>query len=105
MPNLLKKIKKDKKEKIVDEQIGQIIVRIISFKDGLRVLTKVRGIRILSDKYHLLIMADFAPSLGKINGDVVIITDNKEIEIKNISAFYKLQHNEFTLLIDEEIRG
>ena len=80
----------------------KIIVRIISDKEGLKVLRDVLAIRIKSDKYHLLIMADYVPSLGEINGDVAFITENEEIEVNNIKAFYKLQHNEFTLLIDKQ---
>ena len=48
-------------------------------------------------------MEDYTPMLGKVEGDVVVLTADREIEYRSIHAYYKLQHNEFTLLIDYEM--
>ena len=98
-----KKAKSSKNDKSNFEGLKKnIIVRIISDKEGLKVLTDVIAIRLKSDKYHLLIMADYVPTLGEINGDITFITNKEEIKFANIKGFYKLQHNEFTLLIDKQ---
>lgn len=103
LPKFSKKVKSSKKK---DSNFGDlkknIIIRIISDKEGLKVLTDVIAIRLKSDKYHLLIMADYVPTLGEINGDITFITNKEEIKFENIKGFYKLQHNEFTLLIDKQ---
>lgn len=97
---MFKKHGKETKSVVEQSNESSIIARVISEKEGLRVFKDIKGIRIKSEKYHLLIMSDYVPSLGEIKGEVTLIGKDEEIVIRNISAFYKLQHNEFTLLID-----
>ena len=92
-----------KQEETRRTQAGSIHARIIDPKQGLQVIEGVFAIRILSRKYRLLIMEDYTPMLGKVEGDVVVLAADKEIAYRDIHAFYKLQHNEFTLLIDDEM--
>ncbi len=79
---------------------AKITARIISHSDGLKVLNSIVGIRIKSKDYVLLIMEDYLPTLGKINGDIVFITSDDEVPYTDINGFYKHQSNEFTLLIE-----
>ena len=80
---------------------GVITAHIIDGKTGARDLEKVQAVRIISGKYRLLIMADYAPLLGKVDGTVTFICEGSEEEYAGIKAFYKHQHNTFTLIIDE----
>lgn len=86
---------------LLQRQAGRIHARIIDYKNGLQVISNVRAVRIISGRYRLLILEDYLPTLGKVEGDVVIVTTNGETAYPRIRGFYKLQHNEFTLLIEE----
>ena len=92
-----------KQEEMRRPRTGNIHARIVDQRKGLQVIENVFAVRVLSEKYRLLIMEDYTPILGKVEGDVVILSTDGEITYGNIYAFFKLQHNEFTLLIDHEI--
>lgn len=77
----------------------KIRARIISSDDGLQFLPQVSAVRIRSANHGLLIMEDYLPTLGSIDGSVVFLTPEEEVRFDHISGFYKHQHNEFTLLI------
>lgn len=79
-----------------------IEVRVVSFKDGLHILPKVNLVRINSNKYTLLIMVDYLPTLGEIDGDVTIVLEDEEISFNGIKAYYVNRANVFSLMIEEE---
>ncbi len=80
---------------------GSIFARVIDAEEGLHLLSGVSAIRVRSKGYNLLIMEDYLPTLGKLEGDIAFLTENGEEFLENIRGFYKHQHNEFTLLIQE----
>lgn len=75
-------------------------VRVFSL-DGLKEYDNVKIVRIVSSDYNLLIMKDYLPIIGEIEGSVDIKSDNEEINLKNIKAFYMNSNNEFNLMIRE----
>lgn len=75
-------------------------VRVFSL-DGLKEYQNVKIVRIVSKDYNLLIMKDYLPIIGEIEGNVDIKSDNEEINLKNIKAFYMNSNNEFNLMIRE----
>lgn len=81
---------------------GSIKVRIIDEKDGLRVIEHVTAIRVHSSNYVLLIMKDYSPTLGEIEGDLVFLMEDGELFLKDIHGCFKQQDNEFTVIIEEE---
>ena len=68
---------------------------------GLKVISGIYAVRIHSKDYYALIMNDYLPTLGRIDGDVVFLNQGGEHPYYGIRGFYKHQHNEFTLLIEE----
>ena len=82
-----------------------ITVRVIGYQNGLETYTAVQGIRIHSKDYTLLIMLDHTPLLGKVQGNIEIITAEDIIPYTNIRGYYKHQHNAFTLLLDKAEGG
>lgn len=76
-------------------------VRISSFENGLEVYQNVYLIRVKSAKYNLLIMEDYLPVIGKIEGSVSFVGEEKEHAIENIQGFFCHKHNVFSLLIEE----
>lgn len=75
-------------------------VRVFSL-DGLKEYENVKIVRILSKDYNLLIMKDYLPIIGEIEGNVDIKSDNEEVNLKDIKAFYMNSNNEFNLMIRE----
>ena len=63
-------------------------------------IDNVKLIRIKSDKYNLLIMKDYWPVVGEINGKIVIEAE-ESITYENIVGFFSLSHNVFHLIIKE----
>ena len=84
---------------------GRITARIIDVRSGLQVLTGVYAVRIHSTDFYALIMNDYLPALGKIDGDITFLNREGEHIYRSIRGFYKHQHNEFTLLIEEHCAG
>ncbi len=75
---------------------------IISMKDGLRVIDKVTMIRIISKEYNLLIMEDYLPAIGEVDGEVTFVSETAEYKMENVKGFFCHRHNDFSLMIGEE---
>lgn len=75
-------------------------VRVFSL-DGLKEYENIKIVRIVSKDYNLLIMKDYLPIIGEIEGNVDIKSDTEEVNLKNIKAFYMNSNNEFNLMIRE----
>lgn len=75
---------------------------VFTIKDGLLVYDKVKLIRIKSKDYNLLIMKDYMPIIGEIDGSVDIEGEDVNKSFKNINAFYMSKENEFNLIIRKE---
>lgn len=98
----------DRKKTTEPEQVpkkGKIRANVIDEVNGIQHLKDVHAVRICSKGYVLLVLEDFAPTLGQVEGDVTFLCDDKEVGLENIRGFYKHQRNEFTLLIQEDLDG
>ena len=78
-----------------------IKVRIFDMKNGLREYENIKIIRIISKDYNLLIMKDYLPIIGEIEGSVDIKNDEVNLSFKDINAFYMNSDNIFNLMIKE----
>lgn len=76
-----------------------ILVKIIDIKEGLSEYKDVKIIRIVSDKYNLLIMQDYLPIIGEFKGKIDIEMTDKKINFENINAFFMNSNNVFHLMI------
>lgn len=65
------------------------------------IINNAKIIRIKDKKYNLLIMKDYWPVVGEIDGSIYIEAD-KEYKYTNIKGFYSLTHNLFHLIIKED---
>lgn len=89
------------KEQIRNLSTRTIQVRVSSFEKGLEIYNEIKVIRIVSAKYNLLIMSGFQPLLGEIQGEVTLISEENEYQIKDINAFYCFRKNVLKILIKE----
>ncbi len=78
-----------------------IKVRIFDLKKGLIEYEHIKIIRIISKDYNLLIMEDYLPIIGEIEGSIDIKNEEIELNYKDIKAFYMNSGNVFNLMIKE----
>lgn len=78
-----------------------IKVKIFDLDKGLTEYEHIKVIRIVSKDYNLLIMEDYLPIIGKIDGSVDIKGEDIDISFPNIKAFYMNSGNVFNLMIKE----
>ena len=78
-----------------------IKVKVFDIRNGMRVYDNIKIIRIISKDYNLLIMKDYLPIIGEIEGSVDIKNDVVNGSFKNIKAFYMNSDNVFNLMIKE----
>lgn len=81
---------------------GKIKARIISMEQGLREIERVKMVRISSKEYNLLIMEDYVPAIGEVDGTVTIVSEDDEYCIEKIKGFFSHTGNEFSLMIGED---
>lgn len=81
---------------------SSIKARIFTLSKGLEVIDGVKIIRIKSRQYNLLIMPDYMPILGDVQGNVDFETADETISLTNINAYYVNSNNEFSLIIRED---
>ena len=82
---------------------GCIRVRVIDEEQGLTQIDNAKAVRIHSKGYVLLIMKDYSPTLGQIDGNVIVLVDDREIIFKGVKGCFKHQGNEFVMIIEEEM--
>lgn len=78
-----------------------IKVKVFDIRNGMRIYDNIKIIRIISKDYNLLIMKDYLPIIGEIEGSVDIKNDVVNESFKNIKAFYMNSDNVFNLMIKE----
>jgi hypothetical protein len=76
---------------------------IVLLNDNIKLNTinNVKVIRVKDGDYNLLIMKDYWPVIGEINGNVYFDGD-ENVSFENIKGFYMLCHNVFRLIIIED---
>lgn len=80
---------------------GAISVRLIDEERGLTKYENVYAVRIHSKNYVLLIMEDYSPTLGQVDGNVSFLVDDQEVVFKGLKGCFKHQDNEFTMIVEE----
>ncbi len=85
----------------MEENDDMQVIVLLNKTITLKKIDKVKMIRVKDDNYNILILKDYWPVLGEINGSVYI--DGEEaIAYENIKGFYTLSHNIFRLIIIED---
>ena len=94
--------KKNQSSSKLTEDKGSIVVRILNMKNGLEEYDDVQFIRILSEKYNLIILKDYLPIIGEIKGNIEIERLEETIKLQNIVGYYIHKHNQFNLFLRDE---
>ncbi|MBR6949378.1 MAG: hypothetical protein IKH54_04245 [Bacilli bacterium] len=80
-----------------------IKVKVFSISNGLEVIENVKLVRIKSKDYNLLIMPDYMPILGEIQGNIDIENKDDTRTFENINGYYVNTNNEFSLILRESL--
>ena len=80
---------------------GRIQAQISSFKDGLQTFEDLNIVRVRGKKSRLLIMEDYTPVIGEVDGDIDLIGRESYQTLKNVKGFFCHEHNVFFLLLRE----
>lgn len=79
---------------------------VISYKNGFTVYHDVKMIYLKGDGLNLLILADYMPMVGEINGNVELVCgeslEGKHVRLEGISGFFVVKNNVFKLLLKED---
>ena len=85
--------------------MGKITATVLGIDEGFQKFEQVDMIRIKSEKYTLLIMDDYMPVIGRIDGMVEIVSGEDTRSFQPIHGFYTHRKNTFELLIKEDADG
>lgn len=76
-----------------------ILVNVFELETGLTTYKDCEYIRITDEKYNLLVMLDYTPIIGEVNGKIDIMYNGKEIHYEGIKASFMNSNNVFNLMI------
>jgi hypothetical protein len=80
---------------------GRIQAQISSFRDGLQFYKGINIIRVNGKQSRLLIMEDYLPVIGEIDGEIDLIGKGFFHNLKNLHGFFSHAHNVFFLLLKD----
>ena len=81
---------------------GRLKAQVSSFEKGLEEIDDICIIRINNKKNNLMIMEDYLPIIGKINGNLSFIRKEDHISYENVRGFFVHEHNVFSLLLRKD---
>lgn len=97
------KIEDEEKKKQTDKKsFDNMQVKVLNIKDGLKTYENVHCIRINNQLEKLIIMKDYMPIIGEVNGEVIIEIKDETIKLSNIIGYYMNYQNHFNLFLKEE---
>lgn len=78
-----------------------ITVKLFSLSKGLEIIDKVKIIRIKSKHYNLLIMDDYLPIIGEVDGNIDFETLEDSTHLEAVRGYYIHTNDNFSLIINE----
>jgi len=81
--------------------MNKIKAKVVSLDKGLISYSDIRMIRLKSKTHTLLIMEDYLPIIGELNGMVEFVFEDNTETLTDIKGFYMHKNNEFHLLIND----
>lgn len=76
-----------------------ILVNVFELETGLTTYKDCEYIRIIDEKYNLLVMLDYTPIIGEVNGKIGIMYNGQEIHYEGVKASFMNSNNVFNLMI------
>ena len=76
---------------------SNITVQLLNIDGDVQKYDDVNFIRIISKKYNLIIMKDYLPIIGEIQGKVEIGRENETVKMDKVRGYFMHKHNQFNL--------
>jgi len=83
------------------EEIDNIIVQLLNINGGVTEYQDVKFVKIVSKKYNLIIMKDYLPIIGEVQGEIEIAREEDTISLKKVKGYFMHKHNRFNLFYSE----
>lgn len=80
---------------------SKIKAKIVSMEKGLQEYEDVEMIRVKSEDHTLLILQNYMPLLGRLDGYIELVFENETLRFNNLHGYYMHKKNEFSLLVQE----
>ena len=80
-------------------------VNVVQPNGELLTFDDIVAVRVVDRNYNLLIMKDYMPIIGEVQGSIDIQGKTSNFEMKNGVAYFINHENKFTLIIKEMIEG
>lgn len=91
-------------DQVKDNASFKLKVSIYNFEKGLETFENVAAVRVINGTHRFLFMSDYTPTLGEINGTIIIIQNDNEIKYENIKGFFVLKDNLLRVIQDDLIQ-
>ena len=88
---------KNEIEEIGNRQEMQNITVFLNIAGDVKLYEDVKFIKIRSQKYNLIIMKDYLPIIGEIQGEIQIGREKEDINMKKVRGYFMHKHNKFNL--------
>lgn len=75
--------------------------KVVSLLNGLQEFENLEMIRIKSNRHTLLIMKNFMPVIGELDGSVEFVFAKDVIKMEKLKGYYMHKKNTFSLLVEE----
>ncbi|MGL5972258.1 MAG: hypothetical protein ACRCZK_00770 [Oscillospiraceae bacterium] len=76
-----------------------MVVKIFSYENALQIHEDILLIRIKSKNSSFLIMEDYLPIIGEIDGDISFADNKNENSLKDVRGYYVHRKNTFELIL------
>ena len=83
------------------KELNNIVVQLLNINGGVTEYQNVKFIKIISKKYNLIIMRDYLPIIGEVQGEIEIGTEDNTINFKKVKGYFMHKHNKFNLFYSE----
>ena len=76
---------------------SNIEIQLLNINGEVKKYDDVKFIRIISEKYNLIIMKDYLPIIGEVQGSVEIERVDGTIKMEKVKGYFMHKHNKFNL--------
>ena len=83
------------------EELNNIVVQLLDINGDVKQYDDVNFIKIVSKKYNLIIMKDYLPIIGEVQGEITIGRQEETINMKKVRGYFMHKHKKFNLFYTE----
>lgn len=80
---------------------SKIKAKIVCMNKGLQEYEDIEMIRVKSSYHSLLILQNYMPLLGRLDGYIELVFENETLRFNDLHGYYMHKKNEFSLLVQE----